>query len=226
MPVLLKIIFDETVKIVNFIKSWPSSIHLHNPSYKMESMYNAFYCVPKYGNCLKEKQLCYSLSHHLNQLFFSWNTIFIWKNNQQTNHSLSIYTFIRHFLENDAVSLLLKGLKIKVFLANNKIWTSGENLNFRKSLSATITLTTFQYLTTFLMRSAVILTNMMGFFILYNETSVFGRLAYLSEPIFPNDQCTIQNYEWVKDPFKIQDRSDQSDSSIMAEWALPLLSLH
>lgn len=37
--------------------------------------------------------------------------------------------------------------------------------------------------------------------------SIFRRRAYLSKPVFPNDQCMIQNYEWVKDPFKIQDRT-------------------
>lgn len=35
--------------------------------------------------------------------------------------------------------------------------------------------------------------------------SIFRRLVYLRESIFPNDQCMTQNYEWVKDPFKIQD---------------------
>lgn len=37
--------------------------------------------------------------------------------------------------------------------------------------------------------------------------SIFGRPAYLSTPKSPNDQRMIQNYEWVKDPFKIQDRT-------------------
>ena len=37
--------------------------------------------------------------------------------------------------------------------------------------------------------------------------SIFRRRAYLSKPVFPNDQCMIQNYEWVTDPFKIQDRT-------------------
>lgn len=63
---------DEKVEITKF---WPLSIHLFNILWdEVGDMHMALPCVPKYDDCLEEKQL-FELQFEL--LLFSWKIFYL-----------------------------------------------------------------------------------------------------------------------------------------------------
>lgn len=76
LKVSCKNVLDETVKIINFIKSQPLSTHLYNILCEKIGGRGVDFCYkPKYEGCLMENHLCNCLSHELNYPLFSWNTM-------------------------------------------------------------------------------------------------------------------------------------------------------
>lgn len=104
------------------------------------------------------------------------------------------------FLSQFHLRMLL--MKQQIFSMKFRAFT--QKLEFWKSCSCR---TDSQYLQTFLMRWVVILSNVVFFFLILHY-----EMCHLENPLnsvnqyFPNNQCILSNHEWVKNPFKGQDR--------------------
>ena len=83
MMVLLRNIFDEIVKITNFIQFWTQEYTSFKYSVmKWEVCMKHFCCILKNHGCFKKMNLCSCYSYKL-LLLISWNAIFICKNEKQ-----------------------------------------------------------------------------------------------------------------------------------------------
>lgn len=143
----------------------------------MESVHKElhFCCIPKYSGYLAEKHLYSRLSCKLNYSFLSWIS-FLFKD--QKRYKLWIFRFgyfrnivkmnTCHFEENNWQQCLLSMIKFKL---------SRENLNFGKCVYITMSLPASQYLNTFLMRSVVLLINVIFVDIVSWNVSLFVRLV-------------------------------------------------
>lgn len=83
-----------------------------------------------------------------------------------------------------------------VFIDSDKIQTFKEKLESKEQfVSATVSLTTSQYIKAFLIRLEVVLTVMIYKKMLYELCQHLGNLHNPMEKYFPNDQCIrLQNH--------------------------------
>lgn len=120
----------------------------------------------------------------------SWNSIFTWKNNWQMKGSFRLGYLIDIFLKVNEVSLSLE--KKLIAFVSIKLELSNKNLNVGKLVSATMSImsmTSSQFLKTFVMRWVVILKNVL--FDNIWKVSAFEYLYNLMKQYFPNDQCMM-----------------------------------
>lgn len=133
-----------------------------------------FRCTPKCSGYLAEKHVYSCLSCKLNYSFLSWISFLF---QDQKRYALWIFRFgcfrnivkmnTCHFEENNWQQCLLPMIKFKL---------SRENLNFGKFVYITMSLPASQYLNTFLMRSVVLLINVIFVDIVSWNVSLFVRL--------------------------------------------------
>lgn len=153
-PVSLKNVFRETITVILlnldlFIISCMTKWAVRNIHH--------FCSRPKQNGCPKEKHWCNSLRAKLNELVAVFMDQHFYSKEQFTKCNYSDlgmrHTFLQNWRKYDSH---FKGNNWQVFFSNNKIWG---NITILKTCICHCSLTASQYLETVLMRSMVILTN-------------------------------------------------------------------
>ena len=100
----------------------------------------------------------------------------------------------------DEVNLSLQGKQLTAFVVNDKIRAFKQRFKYWETFICYYKLDSFLILKGFFDEKCDSL-------ILYDIMSTFGKSAQLRKPVFSNNQSMmIQNYAWLKDVFKVQDR--------------------
>ena len=118
--VSLRNVLDEAREIIHFITSQSLTMTLIFCVIKRETHQKHFNCLSKDG-CLEKKHLCDSLSCEP-MLSFSWNTIFIWKQNQEIIIIIQTWVFGRYFLKNEPIKPVTSRKTADNSCANDEIW--------------------------------------------------------------------------------------------------------
>lgn len=131
------------------------------------------FCCTYRVTATSRKALCGGLCWELKELLFSWKTIFTGRFDWQTGCSdLAIWPAF--FWKMTGMSLSLQGKQLLVFVTNDQIKTFKWKLELCETLFITVSLTSSQYLKTFLGRKVAIFMNWFVDIVEWN-LSTFGR---------------------------------------------------